>query len=398
MSLTTETVLELVDGLSLTHDKGRFKLAVGQRQFYPGRYVLPILQAFSTPKSLRQGIKDLQGHAKGTSGWVELVAQVKQLHEFGLLVEPGGKRQRRAHEKRFDSAPSHIRMLNDERRTSCFQLAIRRTVEPGDVVLDIGTGTGVLAVTAALAGARHVYAIEATAMSRVARRLVEANGVSDRVTVIEAHSFDVELPERAHVLVSEIIGDDPLGERILPTFADAKQRLLADGPRAIPRRLQVRGLVLEVPEERMQQFRFTRTAVQSWEQKYGLDFSALVLTSEMQDHVAHVNSYETRHWKRLSDPILLAEFDLLDCEPTPIERKVHLRVTTEGQASGLLVFFQVDLGSGVNLSLHPDDATPRNSWGNLLYLFSRPKAITLGEELHVLYSYGDHGSAITLAR
>jgi predicted RNA methylase len=51
-------------------------------------------------------------------------------------------------------------MLRDQRRTKSFLEAVRNVVSPGDVVIDIGTGTGILAAAAAQAGARHVYAVE----------------------------------------------------------------------------------------------------------------------------------------------------------------------------------------------------------------------------------------------
>ncbi len=193
MPFTAATVLELADGVSIVRRDGKLRVVTPHRQLHTARYTLSILEAFSTPKTVSQGIDDLEARIRGTAGWVELIAYVKGLYQLGVLVEPSIGAVRPVHEKRFDSAPVHIRMLNDDRRTSSFQLAIRRTVKPGDVVIDIGTGTGVLAITAAKAGARHVYAIEATGMSKIARRMVEANCVGDRVTVVEAHSFDVNL-------------------------------------------------------------------------------------------------------------------------------------------------------------------------------------------------------------
>jgi predicted RNA methylase len=63
-------------------------------------------------------------------------------------------------------------MLEDRVRTSRFIDANRRTVQPDDVVVDLGTGSGVLAVAAAQAGAKHVYAIEARPIAEVAERFL----------------------------------------------------------------------------------------------------------------------------------------------------------------------------------------------------------------------------------
>src|SRR5688572_5656058 len=114
-----------------------------------------------------------------------------------------------------DTVQLHASMLSDRDRTSSFIDAIKAAVEPGDVVVDIGTGTGVLAIAAAQAGARHVYAIEAGPISKLAREIVQRNDLADRITVIRGWSNETRLPEKCDVLVSEIIGHEPLAEGVL---------------------------------------------------------------------------------------------------------------------------------------------------------------------------------------
>lgn len=63
-------------------------------------------------------------------------------------------------------------------------------------ILDVGTGSGILAIWSAKAGARKVYAVEATKMAEHARELAKANGVQDIVEVIEGSMEDVTLPEK----------------------------------------------------------------------------------------------------------------------------------------------------------------------------------------------------------
>ena len=90
-------------------------------------------------------------------------------------------------------------MLEDEPRMARYHEAIFRNAAEhfeGKAVLDCGTGTGVLACWAAQAGARVVYAVEATDMARHARTLVEANGLADTVHVVHGKIEDVTLPEK----------------------------------------------------------------------------------------------------------------------------------------------------------------------------------------------------------
>ena len=75
------------------------------------------------------------------------------------------------------------------------------------IVVDVGAGTGVLSLFAAMAGAKKVYAIEASAMALHARALCEANKWGDRVEVVQSKVEDFRLPEevgRADILIRSV--------------------------------------------------------------------------------------------------------------------------------------------------------------------------------------------------
>ncbi len=73
-------------------------------------------------------------------------------------------------------------------RLDRFQQAITKRVKPGDAVLDLGTGTGILAFFACLAGARRVYAIESGSVISLAKLLARANGFEDRIVFLPGAS------------------------------------------------------------------------------------------------------------------------------------------------------------------------------------------------------------------
>src|SRR3954451_9968379 len=97
----------------------------------------------------------------------------------------------------------HRGMLADVERVDRYREAIHATVQPGDVVVDIGSGTGLLAYFACQAGARRVYAIEAGPVIALAREVCRDNGFEDRVVFIHEHSARASLSELADVLVTE---------------------------------------------------------------------------------------------------------------------------------------------------------------------------------------------------
>ena len=74
----------------------------------------------------------------------------------------------------YGQLPHQQTMLQDEVRTGTYERAIQANAMDfaGKVVLDVGTGTGILAYFAAKAGARKVYAVEASNAAVTARELM----------------------------------------------------------------------------------------------------------------------------------------------------------------------------------------------------------------------------------
>ncbi len=92
--------------------------------------------------------------------------------------------------------------LIDEQRTLAFQRAIQNTVRKGDVVVDMGTGSGILAMFAADAGAKRVYAIEWDRKNFEAlKQSFELNGYRDRIILIKGDVTKVSLPEKVDVII-----------------------------------------------------------------------------------------------------------------------------------------------------------------------------------------------------
>lgn len=77
------------------------------------------------------------------------------------------------------------------------------SVLKGATVLDVGCGSGILSMFAAQAGAKRVYAVDASAIAFKAERNVKANGLSDVVKVIKGKIEDIQLPEKVDIVISE---------------------------------------------------------------------------------------------------------------------------------------------------------------------------------------------------
>jgi len=139
----------------------------------------------------------------------------------------------------------HFEIVRDIPRNDAYEAALRRAIFPGCKVLEIGTGSGLLAMMAARAGAAEVITCEGEyAIAQAARDIIARNGYADRVRVIGKHStaldVDKDLGGPADILVSEIVSNDLLGEGTLPTLEHARGRLLKPNAKVIPARGRVR--------------------------------------------------------------------------------------------------------------------------------------------------------------
>ena len=113
-------------------------------------------------------------------------------------------------------------MIADTVRTEAYIRALRETITPDSVVVDIGTGTGIFALLACRLGARRIYAIEPDDAIQVAQAMAVANGCSDRIEFIQDLSTKVSLPERADVIVSDIGGVLPWFRSHILSIVDAR--------------------------------------------------------------------------------------------------------------------------------------------------------------------------------
>ena len=116
-------------------------------------------------------------------------------------------------------------------RTSTYQQAfIQNKIDFKDkIVMDGGTGSGILAFFAVQAGAKVVYAVEASESIVIAENLAKSNGMEDKVIFVKGKVEEIDLPEKVDVIISEPIGCLLVHERMLESIAE-KSGLLKHQP------------------------------------------------------------------------------------------------------------------------------------------------------------------------
>jgi len=382
--MNTSAKLRLTPGLRVSCLSGNeFLLETDGRQVHGGAYTLALLDAFRSPRSMTEVLQDFGARLTGAHDWMELSGQLLLLHKQRVLVDDSAAQVSLSADASFGSPAIHIRMLNDRERTLRYLQAIRDVVKPGDVVVDLGTGSGILAVAAARAGARQVYAIEATTIARAARRTFADNGVTDRVTLIEGHSTQVQLPERADVLVAEIIGNKPLSEKILESTADAVRRFLKPGARLVPQRLRIHAFPVELPARFRDRLRVSPTALADWQREYGVDFSALAALSQRTPGSLEAKPVDVAQWNALAPSKCIVDYDLsLSTQPRQ-KAAATFECCAAGTLDAAVLWFDAELAAGQSLSTDPGSFRADNHWSHPVYLLGEPLSLQLGDRVRL---------------
>ena len=266
----------------------------------------------------------------------------------------------------------HRTMIRDRVRTDAFRRAIDSVVRPGDIVLDVGAGSGILSVFAARAGAARVYAVEQTSVAVLAQDLVAANGVAQIVRVIQGDVLDIELPERVDVVVSEWLGGFGIDEGMLVPVITARDRWLKPGGAMIPQSVTA-WAALVYDRYLGDMVDFLR------DNPYGLRLGDLVdktvneiLYSGSSRHLAAGDrrSEASRLWTTEADVIALGQAQ------APHEAETMLPVREQGTANALALWFSAELAAGVSLSVGPGD--PPTHWGMTTAPLIAPVELTPG--------------------
>jgi len=340
------------------------------------------LSMFTQPLSLGAAIERLENSSRGSTDFLPTLGVINLLIEEGALVSPGSDR---VLTRGWADPVEHARMLHDDRRTNDYMAALREAIQPGDVVLDIGTGSGVLAIVAARAGARHVYAVEASDIADVAERVFACNELQDRVTLLRGWSRDIELPEPADLLVAELIGNEPCEEEILETTLDARRRLLKTTARLIPHTLELIARPLMVPDSEARQRAIGRRAVERWRQLYGIEFEPL-LAAAFPGPVNNPTEAEVlAGWPPVGPPVTLASVDLRAYERPTVDATAELVVDSPTAVNAVAVTFRAHIHGRIVHTLDPW-RWPSSSWATSVWMLPDEVRVLGDDTLSVRYT------------
>ncbi|TET11224.1 MAG: methyltransferase domain-containing protein [Candidatus Thorarchaeota archaeon] len=258
-------------------------------------------------------------------------------------------------------------LLGQKTRLAKFDKAIRQIVKPNDYVVDIGTGSGVLALMAAKAGARKVTGIDINQESvEYANEAAVLNGVEDKIEFVEKHVLDFIPDERADVVICEMLSSILFIEQQVPASYHAVENILKPDGVIIPQN----ATIFIVPVESsviVERFSFEQ-----------LQFPRVVQT---------VMSDST---KDLADLMVLQEVDFTKpASDYSIDETLQFSIINDGVIHGLVGLFESELYKDIKLNM--DDG-----WKQLFLPLQKPVRVTSGDKfsVRVAYTPGEFNSLV----
>lgn len=275
----------------------------------------------------------------------------------------------------------------------------------GKTVLDVGTGSGILAIWAAQAGARKVYAVEATKMCEHARQLVKANGLEGVVEVIEGSIEDVTLPEKVDVIISEWMGYFLLRESMFDSVICARDRWLKPTGVMYPShaRMWVAPVRSRLVDQKMNDY---DAAMEDWcsfvdetKHSYGVDMSVLTgpFTEEQKKYYQQTSLWNSLHPEQvIGTPAIVKEIDCLTAtvdEILTIKANFSSLISMENtRFCGFAGWFDVHFrGRGEDPAKNEIELTTAPSvqnsthWGQQVFLLHPPLRTTEGDNMDVSF-------------
>ena len=267
----------------------------------------------------------------------------------------------------------HFEMLNDELRNKAFERALANAITDETIVLDIGSGTGLLAMMAARAGAKKTITCEMVEpLAELAVETIKRNGFADRIVTLGKKSTSLvignEMTCKANLLVTETVDCGLLGEGIVSSIAHAKANLLTEDARIVPCAATVYGMVVESPRLR------------------GLNCAQMAAGFD----VSLINRYATAHYipvrlaafdyTPLTEPFEVFHFDFENGSIVPDRKTISIRGQRDGVGQCVIFWFNMQLDQKISITNEPGSTT---HWEQALQCLEREVPIRAGEMLTV---------------
>eukprot|EP01132_Coremiostelium_polycephalum_P009749 gene9749-11974_t len=199
----------------------------------------------------------------------------------------------------------HHEMVFDKRRTAAYYHAIMNSKElfKDKVVIDVGCGTGILSCFCAMAGAKKVYAVDASDMAFNAELIVQRNGFQN-IQVMKGKLETLTFPEYCDIIVSEWMGSFLIFESMLESVIYARDHLLKENGVIFPSKASLYLAPIKVES-------FYNDKITSWENVFGLDMSPIIPFAKDELLTKSIRNYYMDNENDVLDsPVIIRQIDI----------------------------------------------------------------------------------------
>lgn len=268
----------------------------------------------------------------------------------------------------------HIEYLTLPGRNALYRKAIAATLDPGDTVVDLGCGVGVLGLFCLEAGASHCWGIDSSAAIDLARESMMRAGLADRYTCIANSTFRTALPEPVDLIICDHVGYMGFDYEIIRLMRDARQRFLKPIGKMIPRAIDL--MVAPVSSS------FCRERASRWADE------AVPPEYRWMDALAHNVRYSHNFVpaELLGGPARLGHVDFADDEPAFFRFEAVIRAERAGTFDGFAGWFDCQLADDVRMTNSPLD--PASIQRPQAFFAARESfAVAAGDEIRILLRF-----------
>ncbi|OEK02680.1 hypothetical protein BFP97_14615 [Roseivirga sp. 4D4] len=316
-------------------------------------------------------------------------SEAEKVYQHILSIDPNNQKAKHSLEGMLAlKIPRwHFDMLADSKRNDAFEKAIVKCIDKKSRVLDIGTGSGLLSMMSARAGAESILACEVNPeIAKVATRIVQANGYTDRVSVINKRSDHLEPGEdytgKFNVIVSEILDSGGLGEGVLPSLRQAKSEMGTSDVKIIPAGIALKAQLIEIPK--LHEVNPIKTIS-------GFDLS-IFDEFRVSDTYTPVN-LANQDYKGLSEIFDLRSYDFYNIHEYEIDfdnpeiDQLEIAVSDNGMVQAVAFWFDLHMDEEDTYSSGPGGEL--DHWLQAIYYFEQPKRVEQGDRVSLKALYSD---------
>ena len=328
-----------------------------------------------------KGFQGLRRVAAGLRTWIQARPRLAAWF-FEEVDDSADARYREFNGRYFAELYEQERMVADKPRMNFYNEAIARHIQPGDRVIDLGTGTGILAALASRRGAAKVYAIDHSDILKHARTIAAHNEISN-VEFVRIHSSEFTLAEKVDVILHEQMGDCLFDEAMVTNVADLRDRLLKPGGLIVPSKFELYCEPVKLRDERLVPF--------LWELNvHGYDYSCMERSRPQEPDYYHRSSSDlgfVDHFLGMPEPALSIDLHTLNESDLPLDLRITRTVVNAGRLDGYAIYFRACVDEDLSLSSGPLDQNRAPHWG-FRFLRTDRDDFAVGDEIEIRLKVG----------